>query len=533
MSETTIDSVAGKIISFIEVGETKKSKKVIKPPPASTDPFTHAVLYTDGSAKPFPSPGVSAYGVHGYIYKNDIPKKGISVNATAYMYRGKNEEESSDAKHAQGSKVKITNKGYQPKLSEDILEVTPVSYVNICGGFPVPVTNNVAELAGIHNALIYAKEKDLKHVSIYSDSEYAIRALTGYVNQWSSNNWIKRDGSQVKNKEYFIPIMDLEKQLVSKGTTIKYNWIKGHNGDLGNESADAIADLGTKKSINGQIDKTVVEVNADDYWIKKVDKNPLLYQTGMFILDNPDSMESDELFTIDNVKEYNLYGKAATEATYCFLKLKDIDPAIITIREAQQNTMLNTGALAICDLNILFRPNTAMYLRDYGVTALNRTNHKFYGLSLPDGGKITEELNPPLKASKAVNAISTLKQVYDEIIVKNKSDDSISITDITNQLYFEKDGKLILNEKIENGYHKLSIDIMLPKSMDSKTIMLSMITGTDLPDRNVLKRLEETNVKISVIVLKESKNAYRFFTYIKTDVGESIVSAFHGNIRFI
>ena len=84
-----------------------------------------------------------------------------------------------------------------------------------------------------------------------------------------------------------------------------------------------------------------------------------------------------------------------------------------------------------------------------------------------------------------------------------------------------------------NGYHKLSIDIILPKSMDGRTTALSMITGTDLPDRNVLKRLEETNVKISVIVLKESKDAYRFFTYIKTDVGESIVSAFHGNLRFI
>ena len=570
--ESVIDTTANKILSMIDIQPTKKSKVKIKPPPVELSPFNNAVLYTDGSAKP--NGGTGGYGVHGYMYKTDAPKKGAGINATAYMYKDK-DDKTKEVAHAQGSRMKVTDKGYQNALAKEepdaaeaelynaeewtvtkdrlddfnnsptkvnITEVTPIKYVNIYGGFPINVSNNVAELAGVRSALTYAINNDLKHVSIYSDSEYAIKGASGYSQQWANNGWRKKDGSEIKNVEYFKDIYDLENLLKNKGSTVKFNWIKGHNGDLGNYSADVNADLAVTKSLQGQIEEVKIEVPADQYWIKKVDKNPLLYQTGLFILDNPTAIADDELFTIDNVKELNHYGKSATEATYCFLKIKDIDPAIITLRDRQQEVMLHSGAIVACDLNILFKTSTAMYLRDHGKYVLNQSNQRRFDLSLPDDYKVTVELNPPLKAERAIKVISTLKQIYEEVIVKKNIDDSISITDITDQLYTKKTklgagsvktDYLELNDSIENGYHKLNITIKLPIKLGSSDNKLALITGTDLPDKNVLKKLEDQHVSVSIITLTDSPTAFRFFIYIKSDVGEAIVSAFHGNLRFI
>lgn len=84
------------------------------------------------------------------------------------------------------------------------------------------MTNNIAELKSIINSLIYFNEKKY---DIFSDSEYAIKAITG-VNK------------VVKNKEL---IEDAKLLYEWYGGGIRVNHVEAHKGVILNEIADRLA----------------------------------------------------------------------------------------------------------------------------------------------------------------------------------------------------------------------------------------------------------------------------------------------------
>lgn len=83
------------------------------------------------------------------------------------------------------------------------------------------MTNNIAELKSIINSLIYFNEKNYP---IFSDSEYAIKAITG-VNK------------VVKNKE----LIEDAKLLYEWCRRPKINHVEAHKGVILNEIADRMA----------------------------------------------------------------------------------------------------------------------------------------------------------------------------------------------------------------------------------------------------------------------------------------------------
>lgn len=87
-------------------------------------------------------------------------------------------------------------------------------------------TNNVAELTAIQEAIDFMKPFRDDPIRIYSDSEYAIGVLT---KPWN----IK------KNREL---IMEIRKQLRSF-KKLNFVYVRGHNGNPGNERADRLANL--------------------------------------------------------------------------------------------------------------------------------------------------------------------------------------------------------------------------------------------------------------------------------------------------
>lgn len=101
-------------------------------------------------------------------------------------------------------------------------------------------TNNAMELSACLYALItFGKQEDW-YTSIpvvYSDSAYAINTLMNWKNNWKQNNWLKSDNKEPENLN-LIKIYDM---IESKGYRIELRKIKGHNGELGNEIADALA----------------------------------------------------------------------------------------------------------------------------------------------------------------------------------------------------------------------------------------------------------------------------------------------------
>ena len=98
-------------------------------------------------------------------------------------------------------------------------------------------TNNRMELTAVIRALDLLKRPC--HVKIYTDSVYVQKGMTAWITAWKARNWRTADKKPVKND-------DLWKLLDAQASqhTIKWIWVKGHAGNVGNEKADALANKG-------------------------------------------------------------------------------------------------------------------------------------------------------------------------------------------------------------------------------------------------------------------------------------------------
>lgn len=96
-------------------------------------------------------------------------------------------------------------------------------------------TNNRMELLAVITALESLKRRC--HVTIYSDSEYVVNAITkGWLRSWQQRGWRKADKKPVLN-------LDLWQRLVPllAGHDIEFRWVRGHNNDVENERCDVLA----------------------------------------------------------------------------------------------------------------------------------------------------------------------------------------------------------------------------------------------------------------------------------------------------
>jgi len=96
-------------------------------------------------------------------------------------------------------------------------------------------SNNTGELTAILKAV--ESVNDSESVTILSDSEYAVKSLTIWIQGWEKNGWRTSNGQEVKNQHILRPIYE---QLKVK-PNIKLVHIRGHNGNKWNETADRLA----------------------------------------------------------------------------------------------------------------------------------------------------------------------------------------------------------------------------------------------------------------------------------------------------
>ena len=103
----------------------------------------------------------------------------------------------------------------------------------------IETTNNREELKAIICALELT-QADYKYNQciIYSDSAYCINMCKEWIWNWQSRGWLRAGNKPIEN-------LDLVKKIYEY-LTIEFNnfdiiKIKGHNGNLGNEIADALA----------------------------------------------------------------------------------------------------------------------------------------------------------------------------------------------------------------------------------------------------------------------------------------------------
>ena len=100
-------------------------------------------------------------------------------------------------------------------------------------------TNNRMELMATISALKEISSNE--DIEIYTDSQYVKLGITEWINNWLKNNWKTSKKEDVKNKDLWLALYNLDKSL-----NVKWNWVKAHAGNPLNEEVDLLA----KKAAN-------------------------------------------------------------------------------------------------------------------------------------------------------------------------------------------------------------------------------------------------------------------------------------------
>lgn len=97
-------------------------------------------------------------------------------------------------------------------------------------------------------ALIAAmKDADGQPCVIFTDSEFWINVITKWAPGWAAKGWTKK-GGEIKNLEIVKEACELYEQSQATLT-----WVRGHEGDAGNELADEWANKARHDRIDGFI----------------------------------------------------------------------------------------------------------------------------------------------------------------------------------------------------------------------------------------------------------------------------------------
>ncbi len=98
-------------------------------------------------------------------------------------------------------------------------------------------TNNRMELLAVIKALEALKQRS--DVVVHTDSQYVQKGVSEWMRGWKARGWKTADKKPVKNVDLWLQL-----DALLGGHAIRWQWVKGHAGNPGNERADALANKG-------------------------------------------------------------------------------------------------------------------------------------------------------------------------------------------------------------------------------------------------------------------------------------------------
>ena len=101
-------------------------------------------------------------------------------------------------------------------------------------GFSQLTTNNIMELTAVIEALRLIKNPS--EILIVTDSTYVKNGINDWIHNWKLKGWRTANKKPVKNKELWQRLDQL-----SNIHNIRWEWVRGHTGNPGNERADQLA----------------------------------------------------------------------------------------------------------------------------------------------------------------------------------------------------------------------------------------------------------------------------------------------------
>lgn len=109
-------------------------------------------------------------------------------------------------------------------------------------------TNNRMEMLAVIEALKLLKRPC--RVNLYTDSQYVMKGMTEWLAGWKTRRWLTAAKQPVKNSDLWQQI-----DALAQFHQIHWHWVRGHQGDAGNERADQLANRGVAELLNSGLRK--------------------------------------------------------------------------------------------------------------------------------------------------------------------------------------------------------------------------------------------------------------------------------------
>jgi ribonuclease HI len=528
------------------------------------------IIYSDGGSAPT-NPGPAGWGIHGYMFSAEAPKKGSGntkylITTAGYV----------DKATFKGSMVPITDELWEKFVTSNVRaahEVTPIHYVDGSGGFTRDETNNVAEIVAATKALEYARDYDVEFIQIYTDSNYVVQSMNQWISNWVKNNWKKRDGfTPVPNREHFEKLMAVTEELRARGVTVNFTWVRSHTDGLnkkpgeginiGNVLADKAATQGTVVSAlrreprwSGAPIHTMNSSPAQGYWKPEIEKHPFIYNRRMYFTTQDTERKPGEYYLGEHGKEDDHLGTRISDGSFSIIELSKPQPIMEQLIEYAQYLAKDNDSLMLVKLDKLFSPAVYRDVELYGETSLIRRGQRNIELLCLDKEPLMKEQNPEGIAMRAIDAISEMGGVLQRFKL---SDPTLTCTDITSVLYesvsqkpkkvpkakkaaadeaevevVEESFSMHLKPEYKVGFAALKTQTNYAVGERSGAVDVIFTLGIDMPDRNALNRLSPLNPRVTIVSWEVSELAFRYATIIEAGDDIGIWCGYHSNVRFI
>ena len=109
-------------------------------------------------------------------------------------------------------------------------------------GGDAETTNNRMELTAAIEALNALRKS--RHVILHTDSKYVMDGINDWLPRWKQRGWKTAKKKPVKNQDLWMAL-----DAAVDRHDITWKWVRGHDGNAGNEEADALANRGVDEML--------------------------------------------------------------------------------------------------------------------------------------------------------------------------------------------------------------------------------------------------------------------------------------------
>lgn len=458
---------------------------------------------------------IGGAGVHGYTY-DEMSEKPETVSARWIP----------------------TKEGYVEK-SKGGDSVSILNYIDISKALYEVTSSSQTELSAISEILIWAiaQDESFEKITIITDSENIVMGITKWMVNWKKRDWKGSNGNPVKFVELW-KVVDESLEKLRKTTEVTVKWIKGHNGNLGNERADFQATRGIVLARNK--DKEIM-VNVKDkrgYWNPTPSNPPhrLLIGPRLYTSTYDRKRSSERTCGIYYVGSHGGKERLAEEQGKVYpcnylsaIRTNEPNPTIgamsdliLDMEEMRGGTL---GTLVTFNLQTLLTGRFCAEVESDGLRFTER-KYKPMEVSSSTGQTLAEEIWPIGRGFRLADYCVTLGNILEDI-EKGRMIRRQSLLDIFFEESIKKNG--VVERKIHKnvGATTKSIKVEGSFSTDKEDVnnvtfkrKIVLILGTDTPPRNTLAALSKDVETFDLVSWRESDNSVRYGTYIKLTTGE-------------